>query len=197
MKRENDKAMVQSAVRLPRSLHERLKKAGGRRGMGEEIRRRLEYALEAAETPADEITGELLDQIREIARDLSDLEEWHSSRFVFDVFKAAVEALLARHQPSDETKAETIAHLKAVWGDKEPEEMGRFIAGAAAYAHARERVGKAFLEGPPGSPSWDTEPVKPAGPAARLRVRFDEEPPEGTVTRAKPGSNRVSKEKRR
>lgn len=134
--------------------------------MGEEIRRRLEHAFEAAETPADEITGELLDQIRDIARDLSDREEWHTSRFVFDVFKAAVDALLARHQPSNETKAETVAHLKAVWGDKEPEEMGRFIAGAAIYAYARERQGKAFLEGPTGPPA----PARRKGPSGRSTV---------------------------
>lgn len=55
--------MVQSAVRLPRSLHERLKKAGGERGMGEEIRRRLEASFEAEKAPNDPKTRKLLDAI--------------------------------------------------------------------------------------------------------------------------------------
>ena len=134
--------------------------------MGEEIRRRLEASFEAeAETPTDPKTSELLDQIRDIARDLSRREEWHSSRFVFEVFKAAVNALLARYQPSNETKAETIARLKGVWGDKEPEEMGRFIAGAANYAYSHERLRQAFLEA-----VLDTA-VSPKEPAAPGRVR--------------------------
>ena len=147
--------------------------------MGEEIRQRLEYAFEAAETPADEITGELLDQIRDIARDLSDREEWHSSRFVYDVFKAAVNALLSRHQPSNQTEAETVDNLKAVWGDKAAEEMGRFIAGAAIYAYARERIGQRFLDGPTGPAQRPTGSGGPTGPAAPARVGLGEPVAEG------------------
>ena len=53
MKAKSADDMVQSAIRLPRSLHERLKKAGGERGMGEEIRRRLEASFEAEKPRAD------------------------------------------------------------------------------------------------------------------------------------------------
>ena len=35
--------MVQSAIWLPRALHEKLKEDGGERGLGAEIRRRLEW----------------------------------------------------------------------------------------------------------------------------------------------------------
>ena len=63
--------MVQSAIRLPRSLHERLKKAGGDRGMGEEIRRRLEASFEAERSPADPKTRELLDAVASCAEEIS------------------------------------------------------------------------------------------------------------------------------
>ena len=35
------KNMIQTALWLPRDMHERLKEAGGERGLGEEIRKRL------------------------------------------------------------------------------------------------------------------------------------------------------------
>ena len=55
--------MVQTAVRLPQSLRDRLSNAGGERGLGEEIRRRLEASFDAeAEASVDPKTSELLDQ---------------------------------------------------------------------------------------------------------------------------------------
>lgn len=38
-------SMIQTAVWLPRDMHDQLKKAGGKRGMGAEIRRRLGQTL--------------------------------------------------------------------------------------------------------------------------------------------------------
>jgi hypothetical protein len=67
MKHENSEKMVQSAVRLPQGLHDRLKKAGGERGMGEEIRRRLEASFDAEKVPADQRTAELLDAISAVS----------------------------------------------------------------------------------------------------------------------------------
>ena len=58
--------MIQTAVWLPHDMHEKLKEAGGERGLGEEIRRRLQRALDAAETPSDQITDEVLSQIKDI-----------------------------------------------------------------------------------------------------------------------------------
>ena len=79
MKRKNDDEMVQTAVRLPQSLRDRLSKAGGERGLGEEIRRRLEASFEAEKAPADPKTRELLDAIascaEEIARDFGSWSE--------------------------------------------------------------------------------------------------------------------------
>ena len=64
MKRKDDDELIQTAVRLPQSLHERLKKAGGERGMGEEIRRRLEASF-----AADQSARELLDAISAVAEE--------------------------------------------------------------------------------------------------------------------------------
>lgn len=144
------KKMVQTAVWLPRDMHEKLKEAGGERGLGEEIRRRIQNALDAAETPSDQITDEVLDQIKDIARDVSDDEPWHANRFAFDVLRAAINALLSSHQPSSEAKPETRAHLQAVYGEEKPETIGLIMARVAIKAYARERWGKAFLEGSKG-----------------------------------------------
>jgi hypothetical protein len=144
------KSMIQTALWLPRDMHEKLKKDGGERGLGEEIRRRLQYAFDAAETPSDEVTDEVLNQIKDIFRDVSRDEPWHANRFAYDVTKAAINALLSNHQPSNEGKPETKAHLQAVYGEEKPENIGRMIARLAIIAYGRERWGKAFLEGPKG-----------------------------------------------
>jgi hypothetical protein len=139
------KNMIQTALWLPRRMHEQLKKAGGERGLGNEIRRLIEASIDAAETPRDEITSELLDQIKEIA-DLSLAEPWYTDRFAFDVFKAAINTLLSSHQPSGEASPETKEKFRATWGEENPETIGRMIARVAMVAYARERVGQAVLD---------------------------------------------------
>lgn len=140
------KNMIQTALWLPRDMHEELKKAGGRRGLGEEIRSKLQIALDIALVPGDHTTDELLEQIKDIARDLSRDEPWYANRFVFDVFKAAIDALLLSHRPDSEAKPEAKDHLQAVYGGENPETIGRIIARAAIYAYGRERVGEAMLK---------------------------------------------------
>jgi hypothetical protein len=139
------KNMIQTALWLPRGVHERLKKDGGERGLGNEIRRLIEASLDAAETPRDEITSELLAQIKEVA-DLSLKEPWYADRFAFDVFRAAINTLLSSHQPSGEARPETKAKFQATWGEESPETIGRMIARLAMVAYARERVGRAFVD---------------------------------------------------
>lgn len=43
--------MIQSAIWLPRDLHEKLKRDGGHRGLGEEVRRRLLLSYAEEELP--------------------------------------------------------------------------------------------------------------------------------------------------
>jgi hypothetical protein len=134
------KNMIQTALWLPREMHERLKKAGGERGLGNEIRRLLEASLDAAETPKDKNTIELVALIKEIAADLSRVRPWYTDRFVFDVFKAAINTLLSRHQPSGEARPETKDQFQAEWEEDNPETIGRMIARLAVIAHNRELI---------------------------------------------------------
>jgi hypothetical protein len=103
MKRKNDDEMVQTAVRLPQSLRDRLSKAGGERGLGEEIRRRLEASFEAAKAPADPNTPELLDAIAFCAEEIArELRPWSADAFAFRVLKEAISLLLADFEPEGE-----------------------------------------------------------------------------------------------
>jgi len=142
--------MIQTALWLPRYMHEQLKSEGGERGLGEEIRRRLEYAFKAAQAPTDQITNEVLDQLKDIFRDLSGDDPWHANRFVYDVLRSAIDTLLANRRPSGEGKPETKARLQALYGQKSAEEIGRIIGLVAIKAYGRERMGQAFLEGSKG-----------------------------------------------
>ena len=100
MKQENAEKMIQSAVRLPQGLHDRLKKAGGERGMGEEIRRRLEASFNAEKVPADQSTAELLDAISAVsAETTSYYGRWSENAFAFEVLKACVNMLWSYYQP--------------------------------------------------------------------------------------------------
>jgi hypothetical protein len=139
------KNMVQTALWLPRDMLERLRKAGGERGLGEEIRRLLQSSIDAAQTPSQEITSELLAQIKEIA-ELSLEEPWYTDRFSFDVFKSAINALLSNRQPNAEVRPETKAKFQAAWGEENPETIGRLIARLAIVSYAKERWGEAFLD---------------------------------------------------
>lgn len=135
------KNMIQTALWLPRDTHEQLKKAGGERGLGEEIRRRIQIAFSAA--TGDRYTDKLLDQIKEIARELSRDEPWYANRYTFDVFKAAIDALLLSHLPSGEAKQETKANLQAVYGDEKPENIGRIIARVISIAYDNRELFRA------------------------------------------------------
>jgi hypothetical protein len=141
------KNMIQTALWLPRDMHEKLKKGGGERGLGEEIRRLIHEAMEASDAARapDENTRDLLGLIKEIA-DLSLEEPWYADRFAFDVFRAAINTLLSNYQPSGEAKPETRAKFQGTWGEENPETIGRMIARVAMHAHARERYGQAALD---------------------------------------------------
>jgi hypothetical protein len=104
-------------------------------------------AADAARSP-DETTNDLLDQIKDIARDLSlDAPLW-ANRYAFEAFKAAINALVEGHQPpmdADPEASEAKAKLKAIYGDERPEVIGRILARRVMYAHDRERYGVAIL----------------------------------------------------
>jgi hypothetical protein len=103
MKRKSGADMVQSAIRLPRMLHERLKKAGGQRGMGEEVRRRLEASFDAENTATHPKTIYLLSAISSCADKIaSDYGNWSEDAFAFEVLKECVNILLMHFKPTGE-----------------------------------------------------------------------------------------------
>jgi len=154
MKKKTEDAMVQSAVWLPRDLHQRLKRAGGEGGMGEEIRARLAASFEAEKPPANPKTRELLDAIAFVA-DKADLHygNWSEDAFAFAVLKASVDLLLAANQPKGEAiqKANPNPDPDASGfsnfffdPSSTPENIGRFIIGNWMWA-----TGKRPGEGKP------------------------------------------------
>jgi hypothetical protein len=125
------KHMIQTALWLPRDMHEQLKKDGGERGLGDEIRRRLQISFDEEQVSTEKTTRGLLDGINRIAQILSLAQPWHANRDAFDAFKAAINELLSDHQPSTEAQPESLANLKPLYGrgpDERPETIGRILA---------------------------------------------------------------------
>ncbi len=103
MKRKTENTMVQSAVWLPRELHQLLKRAGGERGMGEEIRKRLEKSFEAEKIPKEPSRHKLSLAVGFIATKAARyFGDWSEDRFSFEVLKAGVNLWLTANQPEGE-----------------------------------------------------------------------------------------------
>jgi hypothetical protein len=133
MKKESPDHMVQSAVRLPRSLHERLKNAGGDRGMGDEIRRRLEASFEAEKIPGNPNTRELINAISFADEELlRDFGSWSKDRFAFEVFRESVSGLLKHYEPKGEPiplpNPDGLAEILYA-ENPSAEDVGRFLVG--------------------------------------------------------------------
>ncbi|MBI2805873.1 MAG: hypothetical protein HYX68_12910 [Planctomycetes bacterium] len=126
--------MHQTALRLPRELHRKLGKIGGERGMGEEIRRRLEASFERE---ADAAHDPKLTELQALITDMAGLIQldsdgpWHSDPFAFEAFRAAILHLLDVAKPEGEVKAPTGAGRAL--GLNDPVALGR------AYAHMELR----------------------------------------------------------
>src|ERR1700751_3669444 len=124
--------MIQTAIWLPRDMHEKLKEAGGERGLGDEIRRRLLVSFGAEGRARDPYTGLLIDLIKRVTVNLSLDEEWWANRFAFDVFKAAINELLrefASQLGLGELQPGTLTKLQTRYGPEEKgETIGRILA---------------------------------------------------------------------
>jgi hypothetical protein len=146
MTKKTANEMTQSAVRLPQSLHERLKKAGGERGMGEEIRRRLEASFDTEKALANPKTRELLDAISFFAEETArDFGNWSEDAFAFEVLKACVNKVLAHYQP----KGEPVPNPKPdglvgilFEGNPSVEDMSRHLV----FTWLRDRPKRAFAD---------------------------------------------------
>ena len=103
MKRKKDDQMVLTAIRLPQSLRDRLDNVASERGLGEEIRRRLEASFEAEKAAASPKTQELLAAIASFAKETArDYGDWWEDAFAFEALKASVNLLLTHYQPKGE-----------------------------------------------------------------------------------------------
>jgi hypothetical protein len=129
------KNMVQTAVWLPYSMRDDLKRAAGGEGeMGNEIRRRLQISLKADQSLRDKRTTELINAIMRIDGNLP-VKPWHEDRLGFEVFKAALSELLAEYQPKSEVQSASAKELQNRYGENEkPETVGRILARAALMA---------------------------------------------------------------
>ena len=111
------KNMIQTALWLPRDVHERLKKEGAERGgLGDEIRRRIQMSFDAEDVRRDPITRQLLDEIEQVVIASSIHEPWYANRFAFKMFKAAIDALISSLEPNSEAPSMTVAELQRVYG---------------------------------------------------------------------------------
>jgi hypothetical protein len=97
-----DKGM-QTSFRLPRELHKRLMAEAGDKGIGEEMRRRLEASFGPEQPVADPKTGELLAAIAEMAGRVSG---WQEDPDQFAAFARAINLVLAGFMPAGEPKAD-------------------------------------------------------------------------------------------
>ncbi len=103
MKRKKDDELVQTAVRLPQSLRDRLCDAGGERGLGEEIRRRLEASFAPEKDGVSPKARELLDAMASFAWQIAMYYgDPASDPFAADLLKACADLLMTCDRPSGE-----------------------------------------------------------------------------------------------
>jgi len=100
---------TQTSLRLPRELHDRLSAAAGERGIGEEIRRRLEasYAPEQAADPKTRDLARLVTSAADLIGGAGGYyRTWHTDPFSFEVFKLlvgkALDTAMALYRPEGE-----------------------------------------------------------------------------------------------
>jgi hypothetical protein len=122
--------MIQTALWLPREMHQQLKKKAGERGLGEEIRRRLRASFEFDEPP-DKTTDIFISAANQIAIELE--EPWYANRFASEVFRAAINELLSQCQSTERAGPEAIGKLQASCPDEKPETIGRILARVALH----------------------------------------------------------------
>lgn len=105
MAKKSSRPSQTTSLILPDELHKKLDDAAqksGARGIGAEIRRRLEASFEQ-ETPLDrligayDVTPDLADGIFYLSKLVQDCYgDWTKDRFAFDVLKACIDKMLAQ-----------------------------------------------------------------------------------------------------
>ena len=134
------KNMIQTALWLPRDVHERLTQQGAEGGgLGDEIRRRIRMSFDAEEVRRDQITRELLDDIEQVALACSMDEPWYANHFAFGMFKSATNALISNREPNSTAPSIAGTRLKKVYGpDANAETVGRALGVSSSPGGAGE-----------------------------------------------------------
>jgi hypothetical protein len=136
MKRKRPDEMVQTAVRLPQSLRDRLSKAGGEGGVGEEIRRRLEASFEAEKYKAGPKMRDLLAAIASFSAEVTEFYgDPTSDPFAADLLKACMDLLFKSDRPSGDANPQ--AH-------PQPESAAEMLYGPD---HPIETISKTIVAG--------------------------------------------------
>jgi hypothetical protein len=128
------KYMRQTALWLPHSMYNDLKRASGARGLGDEIRRRLEISLKEDTSALDKKTRQFKEAITRVDVNMP-IKPWHADRLAFEVFKAAINDLLSEYQPEGDVQPASLAKLEARDGrGATAEAYGKILARAAIMA---------------------------------------------------------------
>jgi hypothetical protein len=137
--------MIQTALWLPRDMHERLKNAGGERGLGDEIRRRVALSFAVEQKPRDADTDLLLRLIGWVAQNLGADEPWAATEFARDTFQEAIKSLILELYSHLGGGGES--KLQARYGrDSKPQTIGPVIGHAAFVANAQEALRQEFSQ---------------------------------------------------
>ena len=152
--------MIQTALWLPREMHQQLKKKAGERGLGEEIRRRLRWSFEADEPP-DRTTDILISAITQLAVELEG--PWHANSFSFEVFKAAIVDLLSQCRSTEQAGPEAITKLQTSFPDEKTETIGRILSRVAFHAYSSQP--SPAYSGRSSAHKWITKPFEGSRPS--------------------------------
>jgi len=132
---------IQTSLRLPRELYERLAQAAGDRGIGEEIRQRCQASF-APEPSDDPKTAELATAVAKLASEASSYyRPWHEDPHTYAIVKVGMGLLLAFYQPKGDPKPkpnpDNLADI--LWAPAHsPEEVARTLV-ASEIRHLREQ----------------------------------------------------------
>jgi hypothetical protein len=130
---------TQMKFRVAGPLSAMIDKAAAEHGWGasEEIRRRLAASFLNEALGGDDETRKLREAIQTVVDNVEPpFGAWHQNRFAFDVFRAAVLALLDLHRPAGDPVRPSETEIADLYlgEDGTPETAGRMLAGGAATA---------------------------------------------------------------
>ena len=124
------KSDMQTSLRLPTDLRDRLSAEAEKngRGVGEEIRRRLEASFGPAPIEEDSKTAALLRQIASAARMLrEEWRPWHADQGAQTVFRVAVTTLISEEKPTESVAPPTTGPGGTTF-NRSPEDAGDILA---------------------------------------------------------------------